>query len=201
MPRSTSRAFVIACALLLSAAPDVPDVAAQKAGVYLRTATEVRLRSAADIEQIEVRVADIRSSRAEVRAVTDLMLRLTADGAAIDTALLAANAPAGARLKPSFRVAVYTVIGGRITRDTDATCDQWREDAATCRLDCDGGAFILRRRGRGALSLVIGRAAGQSGEAARPGFALNACATGDAGELILAPRGGREAAELALTGD
>lgn len=190
-------AAVVALPILLAAT----DSGAQRAGTYLRTAAELRLRSAADIEQIEIRVADIRSSRAEVRTVTDVMLRLTADGGAIDTALLAANAQPGTRLKPIFRIAVYTVIGGRITRDTDATCDQWRDDAATCRLDCDGGAFMLRRRGRGTLSLVIGGAAARSGEAGRPGFALNACATGDAGELILSPRAGRETVELSLMGE
>lgn len=197
---SMSPRRMAAAALTLPMLLAATDTGAQRAGTYLRTAAELRLRSAADIEQIEIRVADIRSTRAEVRTVTDVMLRLTADGGAIDTALLAANAQAGARLKPLFRVAVYTVIGGRITRDTDATCDQWRDDATTCRLDCDGGAFSLRRRGRGTLSLVVGgAAAARNGEAGRPGFALNACATGDAGELILAPRAGRETVELSLT--
>ena len=135
------------CLALLALAGDALAQAPRKGG-YLRASVELRARSAAEVERVETVTTDIRQTRAEHRPVSDLMLRLSADGGAIDTALQTANAVAGAKSSPLFRAELYIVVAGRIVRDANATCARWVDDMAVCRMDCDGGAFALRRRGR-----------------------------------------------------
>jgi hypothetical protein len=184
--------LTIAMALATATAGQAP-----RKGQYLRTATELRARSAAEIERIEAMVTDIRQTRPEHRAVSDLMLRLT-DGGAIDTALQTANAAPETRAPPLFRADLYAVVGGRIVKDAQATCGRWVDDVAVCRMDCEGGAFALRRRGRGALMMIVGELPRGISDAQRPRLVLNACAAGEQSELALAPRHGRPFVEIAL---
>lgn len=186
------------CLALLALAGDALAQAPRKGG-YLRASVELRARSAAEVERVETVTTDIRQTRAEHRPVSDLMLRLSADGGAIDTALQTANAVAGAKSSPLFRAELYIVVAGRIVRDANATCARWVDDMAVCRMDCDGGAFALRRRGRESLAMVVGQLPRAEPEAARQGFALNACATGDQSELALAPGAGRPFVEVVLS--
>jgi len=167
-------------------------------GIYLRTATELRARSAAEIERIEAMVTDFRQTRPEHRAVSDLMLRLTSDGGGIDTALQTANAAPETRAPPLFRADLYAVVGGRIVKDAQATCGRWVDDVAVCRMDCEGGAFALRRRGRGTLTMIVGELPRGISDAQRPRLVLNACIAGEQNELALAPRHGRPFVEIAL---
>jgi hypothetical protein len=183
-------------AFAVATADAVASAAAQtrSTGAYLPTAVEFKPRDAATIAGLDIVEADLRTTAPRRRPVTDLALRLHADGGAIDVALQSANETSGARPKPLLRAELYVVSGGRIEGPIQATCDRWRVDVSHCRIECDGGGFLLRRGGRQGLALVLG-GTDIDGAALRAGF--DACRTG-APDLHLVVGGSEDARVVPL---
>ena len=182
-------------ALLATVAPAAGQQGRQRSDIEFRPVT------AAEVERFEILIPDVASGRAQRRAVSDLMLRVSLPGGDVDGALRLPNGTAVDRDAGLFRAHLYVISGGRLLPDAEARCDRWVDDVAVCKLACEGGAFGLRRHaGKGALvvSLVGGRLPRGGVQDDKPNFSLNACAVANAAETLLAPAGGRLAAEIAM---
>ena len=150
-------------------------------------------------------IALVRSRAGEEtvrQQVTDMLLRLRQAQMPLTTALLLGNENRveRGRARIVFGIEITVVAGGRLYVEDAARCTGWVRDAATCRIGCDGGTFLLTRmqaEGHLKLALVLGETSPGHG---RDGLRLGACAdSGEAeDEIALAPAGDRQLAEVDL---
>jgi hypothetical protein len=157
--------------------------------------------AAADLERIEIETIDLRKTRPDRRAVTDLALELVAaDGQSIDAALTLANGrtAAGGR-RTLMRARVFLVAGGRLSKHIEASCTAWDGDVSICTVDCESGRFGLRRGRDAGVVLMLGRLPRDIDLAERLGFSVSTCGSQDEHRLV--PKGGRMLVELPLRGE
>ncbi len=174
-------------------------------GPEAEASVALHLAKGADAARVEAILPDPGQARPGRRAVSDLLVLLTADTGSIDGALQIINGVPGAAWL--FRARLMAVLGGRLMANATARCGGWQNDVSTCRVACDGGVFALKRSNgataAGAdeprFSLVLGQAAaGDLVEEARSGVLLSACDQGIGPEVRLVPAGTPSAAlELA----
>lgn len=193
-------AIPTALALLAFAVLPPAEAKAPKAA-----AATVTLRAeAAELARIALATGRPDDDRATHHEVTDLLVRLhAADGIPLAAALLLDSVERidRGRARTMMTAELIVVSGGRLHVEERARCTAWVGDAATCRTECDGGAFVIarmRESDRISLRLVVGEITpGASAEGPR----LAACREREDGlETSLAPRRG-PIAEVALARD
>lgn len=160
---------------------------------------EIELRASGDgLDRIESGRESLQDARLHTQPITDLMVRLRP---------IARNVrPSPGREPPVeaersyVEVQVLAVTGGRISPTAVAQCRQFEGEVLVCSVECDGGAFGLRRgREPGEHFLVLGVPDNSGGSpTGRPGFRLGSCETKGGAAPLLLPRGGRLATELRL---
>ncbi|MGL4396677.1 MAG: hypothetical protein ACRCS9_09080 [Hyphomicrobium sp.] len=142
------------------------------------------MRDRAALKALAVEVSDASLAKPERLAVTDLVLVLSD----------ATGGRAMARL--------LIVAGGRLYRDTHAACSAPVDGVERCLVDCEGGAFLIRRAPSGDAALVLDLADGSgktpSGAA---GFTLSACDVEQSGDVALVSRSGPTAVTVPLAGE
>ena len=169
------------------------------------SAASVTLRAeTADLGRVALATGRPDDDRVAHHEVSDLLVRLhPVEGVPLATALLLDNVEHAdrGRARTIMTVELLVVSGGRLHVEERARCTAWVGDAATCRTECEGGAFVIARA-RGAdrmtLRLVVGEIVPGTGAG---GSRLAACREhGDGIETSLAPRRG-PLAEVALARD
>lgn len=171
----------------------------QRRGPEPEASVALHLAKAAEAARVEAILPDPAQARPSRRAVSDILVLLTADGGSIDGALKIINGVPGSAWL--FRARLVAVLGGRLLANATARCGGWQNDVSTCRVACDGGVFALRRMGGDALAgrasgdetkfaLVFGQAAaGDMVEEARSGVLLSTCDAASGPEVRLVPAG------------
>lgn len=166
---------------------------------------EIELRATGEgLDRIELGHENLQDGRMRTEPITDVLVRLKP---AVQQLRGVQGRDAATPAEPDrsyIEAQVLAVAGGRISPAAVAQCRQFEGDMLICSVDCEGGAFGLRRgRDQAEHHLVIGvsdpladRDLGSS--RAKPGFKLSACSARSTAPIFLMPRAGRLAAELRL---
>ncbi len=143
-----------------------------------RTSAELKLVSPTDLRQTRIGVFAPGRQLQKIQHLTDMLLIVSTSGSDIDTILRLPNGKRHKSRRSLFRARVFAVTGGKIHNDAAAWCSPWRQDVSYCQLDCDGGAFSLRRLTGGLeknrLDLIIGTQSDWE-LPTNTGFSINAC--------------------------
>lgn len=166
---------------------------------------EIQLRAAGEgLERVELGHENLQDGRTRTEPITDVLVRLLPASQQVKArtgpAAAAPREPDGSVIEAQ----VMVVSGGRISPAGIAQCSRFEGDMLICSVECEGGAFGLRRgREAGEHHLVIGVSdplADPDIGSSQPkqGFRMSGCGVKNAGTTRLLPRAGRLAAELRL---